>query len=185
LWDATGGGYHSDRPPPFWAFAWAGGQALARYLTDHPDLVRGRHVLDVGAGCGLAAIAAARAGASPVRAVEIDPDAVDAIGRNAALNGVAVRAWCGDPLDGDAGGAEVVLGGDVFYTAATSGRMMRFLRRAERAGALVLVGDAGRGYLPPGRFTPLSTYRVPVPAALEGTGIKDATVFRLDPLASS
>src|SRR5215831_1691141 len=79
LWDASGGAYHSDRPPPFWSFAWAGGQALARHLLDHPELVRGRHVLDVGAGSGLVAIAAARAGASRVRAAEIDPDAVAAI----------------------------------------------------------------------------------------------------------
>jgi predicted nicotinamide N-methyase len=196
LWDATGGEYRSDQPPPFWAFAWAGGQALARHLLDHPDLVRGRHVLDVGAGSGLVAIAAARAGATRVRAAEIDPDALVAIGRNAALNGVAVEAALGDPLDGAAGGAEVVVGGDVFYTAATAGRMMRFLRRAQRAGALVLVGDAERGHLPAGRFTPLASYRVPVPVALEGSRVREATVFELaatpvrrpgapDPIASA
>jgi len=178
LFEPTGG-YRSEQPPPFWAFAWAGGQALARHLLDHPDLVRDREVLDVGAGSGLVAIAAAKAGASRVRAAEIDPDAIAAIDRNAALNGVTVEAVLGDALDGDAAGADVVTGGDVFYTAATAARMMRFLRRVGQAGARVLVGDAGRGFLPEGRFTALAGYRVPVPVALEDTGMKDATVFEL------
>jgi predicted nicotinamide N-methyase len=181
LWDATGGGYHSDRPPPFWAFAWAGGQALARYLLDHPGTVRGRDVLDIGAGSGIAAIAAALAGAARVRAAEIDPDAVAAIARNAAANGVAVETLLGDPLDGGADGADLVLAGDVFYTGPVAGRMMRFARRAQRDGARVLVGDAGRGFLPADRFVELASYRVGVPVALEGVRAREARVFELGP----
>jgi len=181
LWDAAGGEYRSDQPPPFWAFVWAGGQALARYLLDHPETVRGRHVLDIGAGSGIVAIAAALAGAARVRAAEIDPDAVAAIGRNAAANGVAVEAVLGDPLDGGAGGADLVLAGDVFYTGGVAGRMMRFARRVQRGGARVLVGDAGRGFLPASRFVELAGYRVGVPVALEGVNTRDARVYELGP----
>lgn len=181
LWEATGGEYRSDRPPPFWAFVWAGGQALARYLLDNPETVRGRHALDIGAGSGIVAIAAAMAGAARVRAAEIDPDAVDAIGHNAAANGVAVETVLGDPLDGDAGGADLVLAGDVFYTGAVAARMMRFARRAQRGGGRVLVGDAGRGFLPARRFSELASYRVGVPVALEGVRARDARVYELGP----
>jgi predicted nicotinamide N-methyase len=101
LWELIGGGYSSDRPPPFWAFAWPGGQGLARYVLDHPDTVDGRRVLDLASGSGLVAIAAAMAGAAAVRAVDVDADAVRAIGLNADANGVAVEAVWGDILDSD------------------------------------------------------------------------------------
>lgn len=179
LWELTEGEFRSEQPPPFWAFAWAGGQALARYVLDHSNLVAGRQVLDLAAGSGLVAIAAAKAGAAGVRAVEIDPRAVAAITLNAADNGVTVTADLGDILDGDAGGADVVLAGDVFYNKAMADRMTRFLLRAARSGALVLVGDPGRAFLPHGRFRPVTTYDVPVPPALETVSVKHTTVWEM------
>jgi predicted nicotinamide N-methyase len=180
LFDAAGGAYHSDRPPPFWAFAWAGGQALARYVLDEPASVAGRRVLDLAAGSGIVGIAAARAGAAAVRAVDVDPAATDAIGRNAAANGVAVTAECADVLAGDAGGADVVLAGDAFYSAALAGRMLAFLVRAARAGARVLVADPDRGFLPARRFHPVASYQVPVPPVLEdGEHSRRATIWEL------
>ncbi|WP_204036241.1 class I SAM-dependent methyltransferase [Micromonospora qiuiae] len=179
LWELTEGQFRSDQPPPFWAFAWAGGQALARYVTDHPQLVAGRRVLDLAAGSGLVAIAAARAGAAAVRAVEIDELAVAAVALNAEANGVRVDAELGDVLDGDAGDAEVVLAGDVFYSEAMAGRVLRFLLRAVRSGARVLVGDPGRAYLPRDRFDELAVYDVPVSEALESVRVKRTTVWQL------
>lgn len=179
LWELTEGEFRSDQPPPFWAFAWAGGQALARYVLDHPDIVAGHWALDLAAGSGLVAIAAARAGAASVRAVEVDPRAVAAIDLNARANAVAVTAELADLLDSDAGDAEVVLAGDVFYSKAMADRMMRFLRRAERAGARVLVGDPDRAFLPRAAFTPLASYEVPVPPALESVRVKTTTVWAL------
>ncbi len=180
LWDFTGGQYHSDRPPPFWAFAWAGGQALARYLLDHPETVAGRRVLDVGAGSGLVAIAAARAGAVHVRAVEIDPDAVTAIARNAAANGVEVDAELADVLDGDGGEADLVLGGDIFYTEVMGRRAMPFMRRAQQRGATVLLGDPGRGYLPAERFRSVAAYDVPVREVVEDVAFRRTAIWELD-----
>jgi predicted nicotinamide N-methyase len=180
LWDQAGGQYHSDRPPPFWAFAWPGGQALARYLLDRPEVVAGRRVLDVGAGSGLVAIAAARAGAAHVRAVDIDPAAVAAIGRNARANGVTVHAERADVLAGDGADAEVVLGGDIFYHAAIAHRAMPFARRAQRRGARVLLGDPQRGYLPAERFVARATYSIPVRAMVEGVPVRHTTVWELN-----
>ncbi|HEX6970572.1 MAG TPA: 50S ribosomal protein L11 methyltransferase [Micromonosporaceae bacterium] len=179
LWELTEGEFRSEQPPPFWAFAWAGGQALARYVLDHPEEVAGRRVLDLAAGSGLAGIAAARCGAAQVRAVDIDPLAVAAIELNAAANGVSVTAERRDLLDGDAEGAQVILAGDVFYNKAMSDRVMRFLRRAQRRGAQVLVGDPQRAFLPHAAFRPLATYQVPVPPALESVRVKRTTVWAL------
>lgn len=179
LWELTEGEFRSEQPPPFWAFPWAGGQALARYVLDHPDVVAGRRVLDIAAGSGVVSIAAARSGAAHVRAAEIDPLAVAAIELNAAANGVSVTAELVDLLDRDAGNAEVVLAGDVFYSKPMSDRMMRFLRRAQRAGARVLVGDPERAYLPRAAFRALATYQVPVPPALESVRVKTTTVWAL------
>ncbi|MEW2380567.1 50S ribosomal protein L11 methyltransferase [Micromonospora sp. NPDC047707] len=181
LWELTEGEFRSAQPPPFWAFAWAGGQALARYATDHPDLVTGRRVLDLASGSGLVAIAAARAGAAAVRAVEVDPLAVAAVALNAEANGVRLDAELGDILDGDAGGAEVVLAGDVFYSEVLARRVLRFLLTAARAGATVLVGDPGRAFLPRDRFDEVATYDVPVPETLESVRVKRTTVWRLRP----
>src|SRR6266536_750497 len=167
LWEETerqqGGGV---APPPFWAFPWAGGQGLARYVLDHPDLVAGRRVLDLASGSGLVAVAAARSGAARVTANEIDGYALAAIALNASANGVPVRVHAGDLLDGDSGDAEVVLAGDVFYSRDFGARVLRFLDRARVRGALVLVGDPGRAYLPRHRLAELASYPVPVLRAL-------------------
>jgi predicted nicotinamide N-methyase len=179
LWELNEGEYHSEQPPPFWAFAWAGGQALARYLLDHPDVVRGRRVLDLAAGSGLVAIAAARAGAAAVRAVEIDPLAIAAIELNAAVNNVAIITELADILAGDAGDAEVVLAGDVFYSQAMADRVLGFLRRAARSGCTVLVGDPQRAFLPRGQLTEVFSVDVPVTEALESTTVKPTTVYAL------
>ncbi|MEV4706517.1 50S ribosomal protein L11 methyltransferase [Actinoplanes sp. NPDC049316] len=167
LFDATDGEFRSDVPPPFWAFVWAGGQALARYVLDHPEVVRGRHVLDAASGSGVAAIAAARAGAARVEALDLDPAAAAATARNAEANGVTVHARAADV--GDAGPADVILAGDVFYTRSVADRMTAGLRRAAAEGAAILVGDPGRGYFPERFFVRRAEYTVPVPASLEET----------------
>src|SRR5215831_13405370 len=167
--------------PPFWAFAWAGGQALARYLLDRPETVRGRHAIDIASGSGLVAIAAARAGAAAVTAYDIDPLATAAIGANAAANGVAVLAVCADVLDHDglpSPGTDLVLVADAFYERGLAGQVMRFLERATPRAA-VLVGDFGRAYLPRDRLTPLATYDVPGLHVLEDSDIKRTTVWTL------
>jgi predicted nicotinamide N-methyase len=168
LFDGTGGAFSSDVPPPFWLFVWAGGQALARHVLDHPEIVRGRSVLDVASGSGVAAIAAAKAGASRVTALDVDPLAVAAAARNAAANGVAVETRALDIADSDVP-ADVILAGDVFYTRTVADRMATRMRRAGREGTQVLVGDPGRGYFPERLFTRVAEYVVPVPAALEET----------------
>ncbi|UOM32554.1 methyltransferase [Acuticoccus sp. I52.16.1] len=165
-------------PPPFWAFAWAGGQALARYLIDNPALVAGRRVLDIGAGGGLVAIAAARSGAHSVRANEIDAFALDAIGLNAALNEVAVEIVAGDLLGGTAE-ADVVLAGDIFYERPLAERALAFLHRAKADGADVLIGDPKRTYLPVDALRIAATYEVAVPRALEDSDVKLTRVWRL------
>ncbi|MEV4639424.1 50S ribosomal protein L11 methyltransferase [Actinoplanes sp. NPDC049548] len=165
LFDTAGGEFRSDVPPPFWAFVWAGGQALARYVLDHPETVAGRHVLDVACGSGVAAIAAARAGAASVRAVDLDPAAVEAAQRNAAANDVPVQVRAADVTE--AGPADVILAGDVFYTGSVAEHMSAALRRSAASGALILVGDPGRGYFPNRLFVRKAEYSVPVPAALE------------------
>ncbi|GHJ48725.1 50S ribosomal protein L11 methyltransferase [Catellatospora sp. TT07R-123] len=181
LWELTEGEYRSEQPPPFWAFAWAGGQALSRYLLDHPETVAGRRVLDLAAGSGLVAVCAARAGAASVRAVDIDPLSTAATEANAQANGLAVDAEQADILDGDAGDAEVVLAGDVFYSQAMADRMIGFLRRAVKTGAVVLVGDPDRAFLPRPLFDEVAAYDVPVPFALESMTVKRTRVWRLRP----
>ncbi|GAA1793685.1 methyltransferase [Luedemannella flava] len=174
------GGYRSDEPLPFWAFAWPGGVALARYVLDHPDVVAGRRVLDVGAGSGLVAIAAARAGAARVEAVDSDARAVEAVQRNAGANGVAVVGRHQEIAhDTPTGDAEVVLVGDAFYNAAIARPLLAFLRRVGRDGADVLVSDPGRGYLPTAHFTELTTMDIAVPVVLEDSPVARTTVWRL------
>lgn len=167
-------------PPPFWAFPWAGGQALARYLAEHPTIVRGRTVLDVASGSGLVAIAAARAGAAQVWANDIDPFAAAATRLNADANGVRVDALPGDHVGSD-GNWDVVLAGDVSYERDMAERLLGWFEALRRRGALVLIGDPGRSYLPRHRLTELAAYDVPVPRALEDADVKRAAVWRLLP----
>jgi predicted nicotinamide N-methyase len=173
LWEAT-----AEPAPPFWAVSWAGGQVLARHLLDNPDVVLGRRVLDVGAGCGMAAIAAARAGAKSVVAADIDPRAVAVMSMNARANDVVIDAVLDDPLDGDGGDADVVLVGDAFYERALGERMTPFLDRVVGRSATVLVGDLGRAYLPRDRLSSIATYDVPVSADVEDATTKRTTVWR-------
>jgi len=164
-------------PPPFWAFAWAGGQALARYILDNPRIIAGRHVLDFASGSGLIAIAAAKAGAETVEGSEIDPFAVEAIAINAQVNGVAVTPRGGDMIGADEGW-DVVLAGDVSYERDMAQRVTGWLEQLARRGATVLVGDPGRSYLARGRLEPVAEYRVPVTRALEDSEIKKTHVWR-------
>jgi predicted nicotinamide N-methyase len=182
LWERTEEVAGGERlAPPFWAFAWAGGQAVARYLLDHPELVCGRSVLDLAAGGGIVAIAAARAGATRVVATEIDATAVEALRLNAESNGVTIEPLLGDVLDDPSLGADVVTAGDVFYSRQMGLRMLGFLKRAAARGSLVLVGDPGRAYLPRERFAAVARYPVPTTLALEDAEVKTTTVWRLTP----
>ncbi|MEA1677017.1 class I SAM-dependent methyltransferase [Nitrospirillum sp. BR 11163] len=181
LWQATEATLAAkDLPPPFWAFPWAGGQAVARHVLDHPELVRGARVLDFAAGSGLIAIAAAKAGAASVLAVEIDAYAITAIGLNAGLNGVSVTAVERDVVDQPQPDIDVVLVGDVCYERPMAERVMAWLRGLVGAGALVLMGDPGRTYLPKQGLTPLATYRVPTTLELEDRTHRDSVVWRVE-----
>jgi predicted nicotinamide N-methyase len=177
LWQQTEDRAGPDQPPPFWAFPWPGGQVLARYVLDHPGLVAGRRVLDLGSGSGLVAIAAAKAGAAEVLASEIDPVAAAAIRLNALANDVPPPQVTGDVLDGDGERADVVLAGDIWYAQPLAGRALRLIERAVSRGAWVLAGDIGRVFLPRGRFRVLETSDVPVVADLEDADIKTAMVL--------
>ncbi|GAB4354996.1 MAG: methyltransferase [Oricola sp.] len=163
--------------PPFWAFAWAGGQGLARYLLDHPETVCGRRVLDFATGSGLVAIAAAKAGASHVAACDIDPFCETAVALNGALNGVAVDYLAGD-LVGAPVEAAVVLAGDVFFDRAMSAAVTPWFAALAASGVSVLVGDPGRAYLPRDRLSPLACYEVPVTRALEDAEVKRTSVWQ-------
>jgi predicted nicotinamide N-methyase len=182
LWEHTE--LAAGRPglePPFWAFAWPGGQALARYLLDHPETVAGRHVIDLASGSGLVAIAAALAGAAAVTAYDVDPLAAAAISANAAANGVAVQAVHADVLDADPPpAAGVVLAADAFYQRELAARVMGFLARSRAIGdPAILIGDFGRAYLPRARLQPLASYDVPGLGALESTDVKRTAVWAL------
>jgi predicted nicotinamide N-methyase len=179
LWDASG-----RDAPPFWAFPWAGGQALARYVLDNPAAVRGRRVLDVASGSGLVAIAAAKAGAASVAACDIDPNAVAVIGENATANAAAVVPASLDMESGDAGGADVVLAADVFYQRELAAVALAFLRQAAADGADVLCADPGRAFVPRDRLDAVATYEVPVLAVIEDTPVKTVTVYRLAPFVA-
>jgi predicted nicotinamide N-methyase len=166
--------------PPFWAFAWAGGQALARYLLDHPSLVAGRRVIDIASGSGLVAIAAALAGAAEVTGYDIDPLAVAAMKVNADANGVSLQAVCADILDQTAD-ADVVLVADAFYQRQLAERVTGFLLRSRSCGVEFLVGDLGRTYLPRDQLTPLASYDVCGLSALESHDVKRTKIWTAFP----
>jgi predicted nicotinamide N-methyase len=164
-------------PPPFWAFAWPGGQALARHLLDNPALVAGRAVLDFGAGSGLVAIAAAKAGAASALAAEIDPFGAAAIALNAAVNGVAVAVTTADLLAGDDPAPAVVTAGDVCYEQPMAGRVMEWLRAANAQDVRVLIGDPGREQFPRDELIQLAEYEAPATKELEDRDVKRTGVF--------
>lgn len=166
--------------PPFWAFAWPGGQALARAILDAPETVRGLSVLDFAAGCGIAAIAAAKAGAARVEASEIDPLAAEAVRLNAALNGVAVESRAEDMV-GQPARWDVILAGDVCYEAPMTAHILPWLRAMAAAGVRVLLADPGRAYLPREGLAPLSRYAVPTSLELEDRTLREVTIARLLP----
>ena len=166
-------------PPPFWAFAWAGGQALARYILDHPASVSGKRVLDFASGSGLVAIAAAKAGAAHVLAADIDLFAREAMRINAAANGVALDIAEDDVLGRYDHAADVILAGDIFYDRDIAARVLSWLQGWQARGATALVGDPGRTYLPKQALTLLATYEVPVSRELEDLEIKKSSVWGL------
>lgn len=167
-------------PPPFWAFAWAGGQALARHVLDNRELVRGRTVLDFAAGSGLVAIAAAMAGAARVTACEIDAYSTAAMALNASENGVRIETRL-DDLVGTDEGWDVVLAGDVSYERDMAARVTDWLAALHARGALVLIGDPGRSYLARERLEPVAQYEVPVVRDLEDADVKTTRVWRFKP----
>ena len=181
LWEAAA---LADRrpavPPPYWAWAWAGGQALARHVLDHPDLVVGRRVADIGCGGGIVAIAAARAGAARVSAIDLEPFAIDASRLNAAANDVTLELEEADPIGTD-GGWEAVLVGDLWYEPELAARMAPWLRGLAARGALVLTGDPGRAHLPATGLVELARYDVATIEDLEDVTTKSVGVLRLLP----
>ncbi|ANP45071.1 class I SAM-dependent methyltransferase [Candidatus Viadribacter manganicus] len=165
-------------PPPFWAFAWAGGQALARYVLDHPETVRDKSVMDVASGSGLVAIAAMKAGATSTLAIDIDAFASHAAILNAELNNVSVETSGADPV-GKPTGAEVILVGDLFYDRDLAPRVLAWLIEQQTAGKTVLIGDPGRTYLPRDKLEQIAAYDIPVTRALEDAEVKRAAVWKL------
>ena len=165
-------------PPPFWAFAWAGGQALSRYVLDHPDTVRGKRVLDFASGSGLSAIAAAKAGASHVLATEIDTFAVAAIDLNAKVNNVQVTAELIDAVGTDQGW-DTVIAGDICYEREMSARVFAWLRGLAGRGALVLIGDPGRNYLPSSHLVEIAVYDVATTRELEDREVRRTKVWHV------
>ena len=165
-------------PPPYWAWPWAGGQALARFVLDHPAIARGRSVADIGAGGGIVAIAAALSGAREVTAIDIEAFAIEACRLNAAANEVTVAVSEADPTGTDAGW-EVVLAGDLWYESELAARMEPWLRSLAARGATVLIGDLGRAYLPADGLVELARYTVPTTDDLEDAASKEVRVFRV------
>ncbi len=165
-------------PPPYWAFAWAGGQAVSRYILDNPALVAGKRVLDLGAGAGLAAIAAAKAGAVDVLATDIDTISLAAATLNAEANAVVIATTADDLLAAPPRPFDVVVVGDLFYERALAGSVIAFIDGALKLGALILIGDPQRSYFPRDRFEKLAEYRVPVTRELEDSEIKLTAVWK-------
>lgn len=185
LWHAVHVETHDDDAPlPYWAFAWAGGLAIARHLSDKPELVAGKRVVDFASGSGLCAIAAMQAGAIQATAVDIDPFAAASIPLNARANGVRVSVVNRDVLDDDPPEAEVILAGDCWYEDGLAGRVLPWLQRARAAGIDVIVGDPGRRYLPTESLIELAKYEVRTTTELEDLDRKEARIYRLRPPTS-
>jgi predicted nicotinamide N-methyase len=163
-------------PPPFWAFAWAGGQALARYILDHPEIVYGKRVIDIASGSGLVGIAALKAGSAFVLASDIDQFSIAAIELNAALNAVPLATTSSDLLSQTPPDTDVILVGDLFYEKSVAERCLTWLRQS---AAEILIGDPGRSYLPKSALTKIAEYSVPVSRDLEDAEIKQTAVWKL------
>jgi predicted nicotinamide N-methyase len=163
-------------PPPFWAFAWAGGQGVARWILDHPEEVSGKRVFDFAAGSGLVAIAAAKAGAVEVTANDVDPFCEAAVLANAEANGVAVTFDGADRLSAPPPECDVLLAGDVCYEKPMAERVLAWLRQAHERGTRVLLGDPGRSYFPRDGLARLAEYRVPTTRELEDHEVKRTMV---------
>ena len=166
-------------PPPFWAFAWAGGQALARYVLDRPELVAGKRVLDFASGSGIVGIAAARAGAAHVLCADIDGFCAEAAALNAAANGVSIESTDADLLDAAPPDVDVLLVADICYEKPLAERVMAWLGAAKAAGTTVLMGDPGRSYFPRTGLTKLAEYQVPTTRELEDQEVKMTAVWTL------
>ncbi len=180
LWEATEKTLEqTGLPPPYWAFAWPGGQALARYVLDHPGAVANKTVLDFAAGCGIAGIAAAKAGAARVAASDLDEFARAAIALNAELNGVAVEASARDFAAGCGAGFDVILAGDVCYERPMAERVWPWLKARAAAGASVLLADPGRAYLPKEGLQEVARYAVPTSLELEDRAERMTVVHRV------
>jgi predicted nicotinamide N-methyase len=172
----------SEAPLPYWAFAWAGGLAIARYLEDRPETVVGKRVLDLAAGSGLCGIVAMQVGAAAATAVDVDPFAVAVIGRNARANDVRLSVIGRDILDEAAPDVDVILAGDCWYEPELAARVLPWLRRAQVAGIDVVVGDPDRRYLPVDALVELASYAVRTTTELEDLAQKHARVFALRPM---
>ena len=166
-------------PPPFWAFAWAGGQALARYILDHPETVAGKTVVDFATGSGLVAVAAMKAGAARVLANDIDVFCEAAVSLNAEANGVAVGFTDQNLLAGEPPVADVLLAGDICYERPMAEAVMAWLGRGRARGASVLIGDPGRTYFPKDGLEKLAEYQVPTTRELEDMAVKRTSVWTL------
>ncbi|MNU56482.1 Ribosomal protein L11 methyltransferase [compost metagenome] len=167
-------------PPPFWAFAWAGGQALARWLLDHPDQVAGQRVIDLATGSGLVAVAAMKAGAASVLAADIDPFCAAAVAANARSNGVEIAFTDANLLDAPPPPADLICAGDVFYEKPMAEAVLAWLKQAQANGTRVIVGDPGRTYFPKSGLTLLAEYTVPTTRELEDQEVKRSRVWSLD-----
>ena len=165
-------------PPPYWAFAWAGGQAMARYLLDNPTICDGRPVLDLGCGSGISAIAAAKTGAAGILASDIDSLALAAAELNAKANSVDVRTTSRDLLSDPSRDEFVIIIGDLFYERELADRVIAFINSAKADGSVVFIGDPQRSYFPRDRFEKLIEYQVPVTRELEDAEIKRTSVWR-------
>jgi predicted nicotinamide N-methyase len=181
LWHATARELHGWDDSPYWAFPWAGGQALARHVLDRPELVRGLGVVDFATGSGLVAIAAARAGAAKVLAVDVDPFCQAAVRLNAGLNGVEIPFRAADPIGEPLPGVDVLLAGDVFYERALAARALGWFRALAASGVRVLAGDAARLYAPAGGVRELATYQVPTTVEIEDAAVRGARVLEILP----